>query len=95
MSRNHHKARWQVRVITHALSWRRQAGEYQQSLLQPRASEGRHVKDVIVTEKEEVVCVVEALDVVQVVVQELPATVKLVDGQRRWTSDARLQADAD
>jgi len=53
------------------------------------------VKDEVVSEEEEVMGVIEALDVVHVVVQEIPATVKLVNGQCRQSPDAWLQTDAD
>lgn len=45
------------------------------------AGEGGHVEDVVVWEEEKIMGVVEAIDVVQLVLKQVPSLVKLIDGQ--------------
>lgn len=42
-------------------------------------SKGRHVEDVVVWEEEEVVGIVEPIDVVQLILEQVPPLVKLID----------------
>ncbi len=51
------------------------------------------MEDVVVPEEEEVVGVIEAFDVVHAALEDVPAPVKLVDGQRGRSSNTRLHAD--
>ena len=45
--------------------------------------EGGHVEDIVVWEEEKIMGIVEPVDVVQLVLKQVPSLVKLIDCQRR------------
>jgi len=56
------------------------AGLYQDTHRFPgHVSKGRHVEDIVVWEEEEVVGIVEPINVVQLVLEQVPPLVKLID----------------
>lgn len=94
VSRDDDKLRREIGVVADGLSRRGEAREYQQSGLQISGREGRHVEDIVVSEQQEVMGIVESLDVVHVVLQHVPVPVKLVDGQRWQRPNTRLYTNA-
>ena len=84
----------QAGVVGQQLSGAGQTRVHQQSRLQGERRERRHVEDVVVFQEEKVVGVVEAIDVMHLVLEEVPASVKLVDGQRWFRLGTRLQCNA-
>lgn len=91
----HHKLGRKTGVVGQELTRRGPARIDQKKCFQGVGRKGGHVEDVVVVQEEEVVGVVEAIDVVHLVLQELPVSVKLVDSQRWFArSHTRLQTNA-
>lgn len=90
---NHHKARWEIGEVRHALSRGGPARQDLQTGLHVHRHKWSHVEDVVILEEQEVVGVIEALDAVHIMLQKLPLPVKLVDGKIGEAPDAWLERD--
>ena len=90
-----HKARGQVGAVAQRLPHGGPSREHEEGRLQVHRHKWSHVEQVVVPEEEKVMSIVETLDVVHVVVQQIPLPVKLVDGERGKFCYACLHPYAD
>ncbi len=79
VSGNDNEPRGHVGVVPHLLAGRAPPREHLQDTRDGHAGKGGHVEDVVVGKEEEVMGIVEPVNRVKLVLEEVPAVVKLVN----------------
>lgn len=97
VSRNDDEPRGDVGIVPHLLSRGTPAHVHLQDTREGHVSKGGHVEHVVVRKEEEIVSVVEPVNRVHLVLEEVPALVKLVYDQGRFDrlQNSRFHAKAD